>query len=69
MIELLEAQRAAFDAALIHQLAAPEGSGSAYWKEVEGRYRHAASLLTDPARKADAEARAKAASELAAAVK
>jgi hypothetical protein len=64
-----DAAFAAFDAALIHQLAAPEGAGSAYWKEVSDRYRRAASLLTEPARKADAEARAKAASELAAAVK
>ncbi|MEO5730844.1 MAG: hypothetical protein ABI134_18325 [Byssovorax sp.] len=64
-----DAAFAAFDAALIHQLAAPEAAGSAYWKEVSDRFRRAASLLTDPARKADAEARAKAASDLAAAVK
>ena len=64
-----DAAFAAFDAALIHQLAAPESAGAAYWKEVSDRFRRAASLLTDPARKADAEARAKAASELAAAVK
>ena len=60
---------AAFDAALIHQLAAPEGAGAAYWKEIAERFRRAASLLTDPARKADAEERAKSATELAAAVK
>lgn len=64
-----DAAYAAFDAALIHQLAAPEGSGAAYWKEVSDRFRRAASMLTEPARKADAEERAKAASELAAAVK
>ncbi len=64
-----DAAFAAFDAALIRQLAAPEAAGSAYWKEVSDRFRRAASLLTDPARKADAEARAKAASDLAAAVK
>ena len=62
-----DAAFAAFDAALIHQLAAPEGSGAAYWKEVADRFHRAASLLADPARKADAEERAKSASELAAA--
>ena len=60
---------AAFDAALIRQLAAPEGSGSAYWKDVAARFHRAASLLSDPTRKADAEERAKSAAELAAAVK
>ncbi len=64
-----DAAFAAFDAALIHQLAAPEGSGAAYWKEVADRFHRAASLLSDPARKADAEERAKSANELAAAVK
>jgi hypothetical protein len=64
-----DAAFAAFDAALIHQLAAPEGSGAAYWKDVADRFRRAASLLTDPARKADAEERAKSAGDLAAAVK
>jgi len=60
---------AAYDAALIHQLAAPEGSNAAYWKDVADRFRRAASMLTDPARKAEAEERAKSAGELAAAVK
>jgi hypothetical protein len=64
-----DAAFAAFDAALIHQLAAPEGSGAAYWKDIADRFHRAASLLTDPARKAEAEERAKSASELAAAVK
>jgi hypothetical protein len=64
-----DAAFAAFDAALIHQLAAPEGSGAAYWKEVADRFHRAASLLSDPARKADAEERAKSANELAAAIK
>ncbi len=64
-----DAAFAAFDAALIHQLAAPEGSGAAYWKDVADRYRRAASMLADPARKAEADERAKAAAELAAALK
>ena len=60
---------AAFDAALIHQLAAPESTGAAYWKEIADRFHRAASLLTDPARKAVAEDHARSAAELAAAVK
>jgi hypothetical protein len=60
---------AAFDAAVIHQLAAPEGAGAAYWKDLADRFHRAASLLTDPARKAVAEEHAKSATELAAAVK
>src|SRR6185369_8848822 len=39
---------AAFDAAVIHQLSAPEGAGAAYWNEVAQRYHAAATLLTDP---------------------
>lgn len=64
-----DAAFAAYDAALIHQLAAPEGSNAAFWNDVADRFHRAASLLTDPARKAEAEERARAASELAAAVK
>lgn len=64
-----DAAFAAFDAALIRQLAAPEGSGATYWREVAARFHRAASLLSDPARKAFAEERAKSANELAAAIK
>jgi hypothetical protein len=59
---------AAFDAAVIHQLAAPEGADAAYWSGVAARYQAAAGLLTDPAQKAAADERGKAAEALARAV-
>jgi hypothetical protein len=59
---------AAFDAAVIHQLGAPEGANAAYWNEVAQRYHSAATLLTDPAQRAAAEDRAKAAEAVARAV-
>jgi hypothetical protein len=52
---------AALDAALIHQLAAPEGAGAPYWQDVTRRFDAAAKLLTDPALRAIAEDRARAA--------
>ncbi|APR80956.1 Hypothetical protein A7982_06303 [Minicystis rosea] len=59
---------AAFDAAVVHQLAAPEGADAAYWHDVAERYKAAAALLTDAAQRAVADDRAKAAEALAKAV-
>ncbi|MFT3768531.1 MAG: hypothetical protein QM820_24050 [Minicystis sp.] len=59
---------AAFDAAVVHQLAAPEGADAAYWSNVAERYKQAAALLTDPAQRAAADDRAKAAEALSKAV-
>jgi hypothetical protein len=52
---------AAFDAALIRQVAAPQNAEAAYWKDVARRFRAAAQLAREPASKAAAEERAKAA--------
>ncbi len=60
---------AAFDAAFIKQIAAPEGASAAYWNEVAARFEKAASLLSEPSQRATASDFAKAASELAAAIK
>ena len=57
-----------FDAALVHQLAAPENAGPAYWNDVARRFQAAAAVLTDPAQRAAAEARARASEALARAV-
>jgi hypothetical protein len=57
---------AAFDAALIHQLTAPEGADASYWNDVALRFRAAAALLTDPQHRAAAEDRAKSAALVAA---
>jgi tetratricopeptide (TPR) repeat protein len=59
---------AAFDAALVHQLASPEGAGAAYWNDVAQRFHAAAGLLADPAQRALAHDRAKAAEAVAHAV-
>jgi hypothetical protein len=56
---------AAFDAAVIAQLAAPEGAGPPYWAQVAARFHAAAALLADPAQRAAAEDRAKAADAIA----
>jgi hypothetical protein len=60
---------AAFDAAYVRQLAAPQGADAAYFREVAERYRKAAKLLADPAKRASAEERAKAADATADAIK
>jgi hypothetical protein len=52
---------AAFDAALIRQVAAPQNADAAYWKDVARRFRAAAQLAKEPAARAAAEERAKAA--------
>lgn len=59
---------AAFDAAMVQQLAAPEGANAAYWSDVAGRFRAAAARLGDPAHKAASEDRAKAADAIAKAI-
>jgi hypothetical protein len=59
---------AAFDAALLHQLAAPEGAGAPYWNDVAKRFEAAAALLADPTQRAAADERAKAAAAVARAV-
>jgi len=60
---------AAFDAALIKQIAAPEGATAAYWNDVSARFQKAAALLVAPEQRAVANDYAKAAAELASAVK
>ncbi|AUX40358.1 hypothetical protein SOCE26_017580 [Sorangium cellulosum] len=55
---------AAFDAALIQQIAAPQGAGAGYWDEVAARFREAQALLTGPLAQ-QAEERARAADEIA----
>lgn len=60
---------AAFDAALIKQIAAPQSAKAEYWKDVAARFRNAASLLPAGAPRTTAEDRAKAADEVAAAIK
>jgi hypothetical protein len=59
---------AAFDAALIQQLAAPEGAGAPYWSDVVRRWDAAAKLVTDPATRAIAEDRARAADAIVRAI-
>lgn len=58
---------AAFDAAMLKQLAAPQGADAAYWREVAARYREAKALLSGAEAQA-AEERAKAAEETAKAI-
>ena len=60
---------AAFDAALLAQLAAPADADAAYWRNVASRFREAAGLIVDLPVKRDAEARAKEADEVAQAIK
>ena len=62
------AGHAAFDAALIAQLAAPKSADAAYWRAIAERYRKAAGVIVDLPIKRDAEARAKEADEVAAAI-
>jgi hypothetical protein len=59
---------AAFDAAVLHQLGAPEGAGASYWNDVAQRFHAAAGLLADPAQRAMADDRARAAEAVAHAV-
>jgi hypothetical protein len=59
---------AAFDAALIKQIAAPQGADAAYFKDVADRFHAAAALLGNPAQKALAEEHASAAAATAAAL-
>jgi hypothetical protein len=59
---------AAFDAALIKQLAAPQGADARYWTEVAARFREARTLLSGrPAQVAEEHARA--ADEIARAIR
>jgi hypothetical protein len=60
---------AAFDAARVLELVAPEGASAAYFRDVSARYAKAATLLPDSAKKAEAEERSKAAAATAAAVR
>ncbi|WP_437837310.1 hypothetical protein [Sorangium sp. So ce1153] len=55
---------AAYDAALIKQIAAPQGADARYWSDVAARFREAQALLTGPLAQA-AEERARAADEVA----
>ena len=62
------AGHAAFDAALIAELAAPKGADEAYWRAVAERYRKAAGIIVDLPTKKDAEKRADEADDVAAAI-
>jgi hypothetical protein len=62
------AASAAFDAALLQQLGAPEGALAPYWTEVARRFHAAAEMQRDAAVRALAEDRAKAAEAIARAV-
>lgn len=60
---------ATYNAALVLQIAAPQGAGAAYWKDVADRFQKAASMLPEgPARTSAAE-HAKAAQAVASAIK
>jgi len=56
---------AAFDAALLRELAAPQGAPAAYFRDVAGKWRKAARLLQDDKAKAVANDRADALDQLA----
>ena len=60
---------AAFDAALIRQVFAPQGAPAAYFQDLAKRYRDAAGKLADARIKALAEERASAAEQTAAAIR
>ncbi len=60
---------AAFDAALIRQVLAPQGAAAAYFQDLAKRYRVAAAKLGDAKQKAAAEERASAAEQTAAAIR
>lgn len=62
------AGHAAFDAALIAELAAPKGADEAYWRAVAERYRKAAGIIVDLPTKKDASKRASEADEVADAI-
>ena len=59
------AGHAAFDAALLRELAAPQGAPPAYFRDVAGKWRKAARLIQDDKAKAFAEDRASAMDALA----
>jgi hypothetical protein len=59
---------AAFDAALLAQLAAPAEADADYWRKVSERYRSAAAVLADVPHKRDAETRATEADAVAKAI-
>lgn len=59
------AGHAAFDAALLRELAAPQGAPPAYFRDVAGKWRKAARLVQDDKAKAFAEDRASAMDSLA----
>lgn len=59
---------AAYDAAVIRETAAPAEADAAYWKSVEASYKKAAAKTDAPALRTKAEAGAKHAAELAAAI-
>ena len=63
------AGQAAFDAAVILQIAAPEGATAKYWSDLARRYEVAARLLGDKALAREAKERGDAAAAIAAAVK
>lgn len=50
---------AAFNAAYLMEITAPERADGVFFKSLAKRYHHAAELLTDATQKAEAEARAK----------
>jgi hypothetical protein len=60
---------AAFDAALIRQVLAPQGAPAAYFQDLAKRYHDAAAKLGDAKQKAAAEERASAAEQTAAAIR
>lgn len=62
------APMAAFDGALIKQLAAPATAKADYWRDVAARFRKAGTLTEDLHQRADAEQRASEAEQTAAAI-
>lgn len=62
------AGHAAFDAALLAELAAPKGADEAYWRGVAERYRKAAGVIVDLPTKKDADKRASEADDVADAI-
>jgi hypothetical protein len=60
---------ASYDAALILQIAAPQGAKPAYWKDVASRFENAAALLPEGPQRASAVERARAAEAVAAAIR
>jgi hypothetical protein len=60
---------AAYDAALVHELAAPASAAPEYWDQVAERYRQAAAASPDVRDKDDANKRAEEAADTAAAIR